>query len=236
MMHNLTRDGETTSSIFSRYLLGESYKNILLRLTTILCSILIIWFGLMVTLIFFIRHQRRKHLQSLLESHFHLYGSKLNLTSNQYKELKRRSQYHSPKRPHSVMKARPASNYVASVRRAPAAMEKTKLVVNVNHTHAIIKAMTKPPLVFNEKVSTTTAVTEKVDTPSPKTNHLQSNESKKRPPTATPPNVPGNTFSVTCRSTVEKHSASSFYFLKGNKNRPATQLLVRRSDGPLCLA
>ncbi|CAF0847685.1 unnamed protein product [Adineta ricciae] len=141
-MNNLTQDSSDTPSLFKKYFLGESPTNILLRLALIILFILLIWCILTIILIFYIRYQRKKHLQYFNESHHHpMYGSKLNLTNT---NVKRRSPHHSS----ASFKRK---SFSASVRKPPLANEKNKVSFNTNNTHAIITAMTKPPLSFRQK-------------------------------------------------------------------------------------
>lgn len=112
------------NNFFRQYLLGESLKNILIRLTVILLATIIIWCFILIILIFYIRNQRRKHLQYLLES-------KLNLTNNSYR-------YHSS-----------STTNENSLRSKD--YKENKLSLNTHKIQTIIQTMTKPPLISNHK-------------------------------------------------------------------------------------
>jgi hypothetical protein len=72
-------------SVFHRYLLGESLRNIFLRFTIILSSILFVWCGIMLALLIHTRCQRRKQLQKKQSNHHQVYDSNLSLNKSQTK-------------------------------------------------------------------------------------------------------------------------------------------------------
>jgi hypothetical protein len=140
-----------TKSFFHQHLLGESLKSIFIRLTVILLATIIVWCFMIVILIFYARHQRKKHMQHLLESHHHLYDIKLNLTNNRSNSLK----------------------YLFS----PIINENSlphKLPSNTNKIHSVIKAMTKPPLISTHR----TIIAKKNSSQYRKTKSLNDNEFK----------------------------------------------------------
>jgi hypothetical protein len=92
MMNNVTADISTTISFFRRYFLGESLKNILIRLTVILSSIIIVWCGIVLALIIHMKCQRSKQMQKTSNTHHHhLYDSTLSLTKKRVKNQSKRN-------------------------------------------------------------------------------------------------------------------------------------------------
>ena len=71
MMNNETKNDSMNIGTFSQYLLGESVKNILIRLSVILSSIILVWSGIMLALIIHTKYQRMKQMQKLTNSHHH---------------------------------------------------------------------------------------------------------------------------------------------------------------------
>jgi hypothetical protein len=80
MMNNVTNDLSSTNNLFRRYLLGESMKNVFIRLTVILSSIIIVWCGIMFALIIHMKCQRAKQMLKTSNTHHHLYDSNTSLT------------------------------------------------------------------------------------------------------------------------------------------------------------
>ncbi len=150
-MNNLTTDVHITKSFFHQHLLGQSLKSIFIRLTVILLANIIFWCFIMFILILYTRHQRRKHMQHLLECHHHLYDTKLNLTNNRSNNLK----------------------YLFS----PIINENSlpsKLPLDTNKINSVIKAMTKPPLISTHQ----TIIAKKNSSQYRKTKSLTDNEFK----------------------------------------------------------
>lgn len=89
MMMNITTDISSTNSLFRRYLLGESIKNIFIRLTVILSAIILVWCGIMCALIIHTKCQRTKQLSKNANTHHHLYDSTTSLTKTRSNRCKR---------------------------------------------------------------------------------------------------------------------------------------------------
>ncbi|CAF0870010.1 unnamed protein product [Rotaria sordida] len=95
MMNNLTTEMSLTTNIFRRYLLGESLKSILIRLTVILSAIIVVWSGIMVALIIHMKCQRSKQMIKTSIPHHHLYDSSLSLTRKVSTRSKRNRRFDS---------------------------------------------------------------------------------------------------------------------------------------------
>ncbi|CAF3454885.1 unnamed protein product [Rotaria sp. Silwood1] len=94
-MNNVTTDISLTTSIFRRYLLGESLKSILIRLTVILSAIIVVWSGIMVALIIHMKCQRSKQMIKTSIPHHHLYDSSSSLARKQSNRSKRNRRFNS---------------------------------------------------------------------------------------------------------------------------------------------
>ncbi len=94
-MKNITNDISPTSSLFRRYLLGESAKNICIRLTVILSSIIIVWCGIICALIIHMKCQRAKQILKTSNTHHHLYDSNTSLTKKRSNYSKRNRRFNS---------------------------------------------------------------------------------------------------------------------------------------------
>ncbi|CAF1544773.1 unnamed protein product [Adineta ricciae] len=71
-MNNVTIELPESVNIFHRYLLGESLKNSLIRLTVILSVIILVWLGMLLALIIHLKCQRsRQRLKSSTSHHLH---------------------------------------------------------------------------------------------------------------------------------------------------------------------
>ena len=79
-MNNVTKDISPPINIFRRYLLGDSLKNSLIRLTVILSAIIIVWSGIVIALIIHMKCQRTKQILKTANTHHHLYDSNSSLT------------------------------------------------------------------------------------------------------------------------------------------------------------
>lgn len=89
-MNNVTIEDSATTSFFRQYLLGESLKNILIRLTIILSAIIVVWSGIMLALIIHTKCQRSKQmLKKTSIPHHHLYDSNTSLTRKRSSHPKR---------------------------------------------------------------------------------------------------------------------------------------------------
>jgi hypothetical protein len=89
-MNNVTTDISPTISFFRRYLLGDTYKNSLIRLTVILSAIVIVWSGIMLALIIHMKCQRTKQMLKTSNTHHHLYDSNSSLTKRRYPSKRNR--------------------------------------------------------------------------------------------------------------------------------------------------
>lgn len=78
-MNNVTYDISSTNNLFRHYLLGESVKNIFIRLTVILSAITLAWCGIMLALIIHTKCQRTKQMLKTSNTHHHLYDSNSSL-------------------------------------------------------------------------------------------------------------------------------------------------------------
>ncbi|UJR38043.1 hypothetical protein I4U23_030725 [Adineta vaga] len=83
-MYNVTTEISVTVNIFRRYLLGESLKNSLIRLTVILSAILLVWVGMIFALIIHLKCQRSRQILKSSTSH-HLYD-------NEHDSIRKRSE------------------------------------------------------------------------------------------------------------------------------------------------
>jgi hypothetical protein len=153
-MKNITAVVHMTNSFFREYLLGESLKNILIRLTFILSGTIIVWFCMVLIITLCMGYQRRKQMQHSLNSHHHLYDSMLNLTTNQCNDLHQSYRYSSLSptipslRSDSVAKQKYLFGTKSIQQRYP---EENKLLINPNKTQAAVEAMSRPPLLFKDK-------------------------------------------------------------------------------------
>lgn len=95
MMHNATMEICTTTSIVRRYLLGESFKSVLIRLTIILSSIGVVWSGIMLALVIHTKYQRSKQMLKSSMTHHHLCDSITSLNNKQSNRSKRNRLYDS---------------------------------------------------------------------------------------------------------------------------------------------
>ncbi len=95
-MNNVTNDKSPTNNLFRRYLLGESIKNIFIRLTVILSAIIIVWCGIMFALIIHMKCQRTKQTLKTSNTHHHLYDSNTSLNKKRSKHSKRNRRCNSP--------------------------------------------------------------------------------------------------------------------------------------------
>ncbi len=83
-MNNVTTEVSMTIGFFRRHLLGESLRNSLIRLTVILSAIIIVWSGLMLALIIYMKYQRARqtlktsNTQRLYDSNSSLNGKRPN--------------------------------------------------------------------------------------------------------------------------------------------------------------
>ena len=89
MMNNLTNEISSKDSFFRRYLLGESIKNIFIRLTVILSAIILVWCGIMCALIIHTKCQRKKQMLKTSNTHHHLYDSTSSLNKKRSKRNRR---------------------------------------------------------------------------------------------------------------------------------------------------
>ncbi len=94
-MNNVTNEISLTNNLFRRYLLGESMKNIFIRLTVILSSIIIVWCGIMFALIIHMKCQRSKQMLKTSNTHHHLYDSNTSLTKKRSNCSKRNRRFNS---------------------------------------------------------------------------------------------------------------------------------------------
>lgn len=95
MMNNATNEISQTNNLFRRYLLGESIKNIFIRLTVILSAITLVWCGIMFALIIHMKCQRTKQMLKTSNTHHHLYDSSTSLTKKRSNCSKRNRRFHS---------------------------------------------------------------------------------------------------------------------------------------------
>jgi hypothetical protein len=92
MMNNVSYEISSTDNFFRHYLLGESIKNIFIRLTVILSSIILVWCGIMFALIIHTKCQRNKQMLKKSNTHHLLYDSNSSLnkkTPNRSKRIRR---------------------------------------------------------------------------------------------------------------------------------------------------
>lgn len=91
-MNNETQNNSMKISGLTHYLLGESIKNIFIRLTVILAAIILVWSGIMLALIIHTKYQRMKQMQKLSNSHHHhfLYDSTSSLNKARPTQRNRR--------------------------------------------------------------------------------------------------------------------------------------------------
>ncbi|CAF2845621.1 unnamed protein product [Rotaria sp. Silwood2] len=94
-MNNVTTEISPATSIFRRYLLGESFKSILIRLTVILSAIIVVWSGIMIALIIHMKCQRSKQMIKTSIPHHHLHDSSSSLTRKQSNRSKRNRRFDS---------------------------------------------------------------------------------------------------------------------------------------------
>ena len=97
-MNNRTTDMPMTSSFFRRYLLGESFRNILIRLTVIASAIILVWCGIMLALIVHMKCQRTKQMQKTSNNQ-QLYGNRTSLDKTQSNRSECQAHYQSPASP-----------------------------------------------------------------------------------------------------------------------------------------
>ena len=97
-MNNRTTDMPMTSSFFRRYLLGESFRNILIRLTVIASAIILVWCGIMLALIVHMKCQRTKQMQKTSNNQ-QLYGNRTSLQKTQSNRSECQAHYQSPASP-----------------------------------------------------------------------------------------------------------------------------------------
>ena len=97
MMMNTTAEISSTNSLFRRYLLGESIKNIFIRLTVILSAIILVWCGIMCALIIHTKCQRTKQMlkNASTHHHHHLYDSTSSLSKSRSNRCKRNRRLYS---------------------------------------------------------------------------------------------------------------------------------------------
>jgi len=88
-MINSTNQIQLTNNFFREYLLGESLKNVFIRLTLILSSIMLVWCGIMFGLIIHTKCQRTKQMLKTSSTHHHLYDSNSSLTRKRSKRNRR---------------------------------------------------------------------------------------------------------------------------------------------------
>ena len=94
-MNNISLEISSTNSFFRRYLLGESIRNIFIRLTVILSAIVLVWCGIMCALIIHTKWQRNKQMLKNSNTHHHLYDSTLSLTKKRPNRCKRNRRLYS---------------------------------------------------------------------------------------------------------------------------------------------
>lgn len=94
-MNNISSEISSTSNFFRRYLLGESIRNVFIRLTVILSAIILVWCGIMCALIIHTKWQRNKQMLKNSNTHHHLYDSTLSLTKKRPKRCKRNRRLYS---------------------------------------------------------------------------------------------------------------------------------------------
>ncbi|CAF3450987.1 unnamed protein product [Rotaria socialis] len=95
MMNNGTAEPFLTTSIFRRYLLGESFESVLIRLTIILSAIVVVWTGIMLALIIHTKCQRSKQILKTSVPHHHLCDSNSSLTRKRPNRSKQNRRYDS---------------------------------------------------------------------------------------------------------------------------------------------
>lgn len=95
MMNNISLEISSTNNFFRRYLLGESIRNIFIRLTVILSAIILVWCGIMCALIIHTKWQRNKQMSKNANTHHHLYDSTLSLTKKRPNRCKRNRRVYS---------------------------------------------------------------------------------------------------------------------------------------------
>ena len=92
----MTNEISLTNSLFRRYLLGESIRNIFIRLTVILSAIILVWCGIMFALVIHTKCRRTKQmLKTSNTHHHHLYDSTLSLNRNRSNRWKRNRRFNS---------------------------------------------------------------------------------------------------------------------------------------------
>jgi hypothetical protein len=94
-MNNGTTDISPAINIFRRYLLGDTLKNSLIRLTVILSAIIIVWSGIVIALIIHMKCQRKKQMLKTSNTHHHLYDSNSSLTRKRSNSSKRNRRFNS---------------------------------------------------------------------------------------------------------------------------------------------
>jgi hypothetical protein len=95
MMNNVTNEISLTNNFFRRYFLGESIRNIFIRLTVILSAIIIVWSGIMFALIIHMKCQRTKRMLKTTNTHHHLYDSNTSLNKKRTNCSKRTRRFNS---------------------------------------------------------------------------------------------------------------------------------------------
>ncbi len=94
-MNNVSYENSSTDNFFRHYLLGESVKNIFIRLTVILSAIILVWCGIMFALIIHTKCQRNKQMLKTSNTHHHLYDSNSSLNKKRPNRVKRVRRCHS---------------------------------------------------------------------------------------------------------------------------------------------
>ncbi|CAF3917491.1 unnamed protein product [Rotaria magnacalcarata] len=95
MMNNGTAELFLTTSFFRRYLLGESFESVLIRLAIILSAIVVVWSGIMLALIIHTKCQRSKQMLKASVPHHHLCDSNSSLTKRRSNRSKQNRRYDS---------------------------------------------------------------------------------------------------------------------------------------------
>lgn len=169
MMNNLTNENSSTNNLFRQYLLGESIKNIFIRLTVILSAIIFVWCGIMCALIIHMKCQRTKQMLKTSSTHHHLYDSNSSLTRKRSNCSKRNRRFHSSSsslsstRCYSIrqilsqLKSHCSFWPSSNLNENPITKQKKQVEYRQNHSHSrpnqvqlVVESMTRRSLIHNQ--------------------------------------------------------------------------------------
>ena len=148
-MKNVTTVIHMTNNLFRRYLLGDSLKNIFIRFIFILSATIIVWCCMMLTVVLYMKFQRRK-LQNSLNSHHLSYHSMRSLTNLPFDDLKCGCGYNSSSTSEMYSEKRQKSALWTTI--AENSIQQNFLEENnPNNVQADTDPMIRQPLLSNDK-------------------------------------------------------------------------------------